>query len=147
MADFHENTHKANNHHHGTNKIPETKIGTEGTAKRNIIRKGGAVSLRKEGSTGQMVDDGSLYQDPSALDEHDPNYDSEDDSNKDYVPRTSGLLRRDIAKAKLTLTAYKKLIQPVIQEYFSSFDIDDVAISIQVIIIVFLTSKIIFSLS
>ena len=56
--------------------LPETAAGADGSAKRNIVRKkntggsGGGKKLNK-------IDDGSMYEDPSALDERDPNYDSE----------------------------------------------------------------------
>jgi hypothetical protein len=124
------------------NNVPETKTGDVGTAKRNIIRKnsgsrggggGGSGTSRKEGSAGQSVDDGSLYIDGSALDENDPNYDSEEETAKRTpIPGTAPLSREEIAKSKLTLTQYKKKIQPIINDFLSSFVIDDVALSLQV---------------
>jgi hypothetical protein len=123
------------------NVVPETKTGDAGTAKRNIIRKnsgsrgggGGGGTSRKEGSAGQSVDDGSLYIDGSALDENDPNYDSEEETAKRTpIPGTAPLSREEIAKSKLTLTQYKKKIQPIINEFLTSFVIDDVALSLQV---------------
>jgi len=113
------------------NKVPETVVGDVGTAKRNIIRRGtGGAHTRKEGLAGQLIDDGSIYQDSYALDENDPNYDSEED-DKQNIPRYAPLHRAEIAKSKLTLTTYKKLVQPIIAEFFSSGDLDDVACSIQ----------------
>jgi hypothetical protein len=114
------------------NKVPETVVGEAGSAKRNIIRRGGGGgTARKEGLTGKRVDDGSIYEDPYALDEHDPNFDSEEDDRKN-IPTYAALHRADIAKSKLTLTQYKKIVQPIVAEFFSSGDIDDVACSIQV---------------
>ena len=118
--------------HHG-NHIPETITGEAGSAKRNIIRKGGCSRIRKEnGAAGRLVDDGSLYQDPSALDQDDPNYDSEEDFSVP-IPKYSGLLRddKDIARSKLTLTSYKKKVEPIIKEFFVSCDVNELVNSIQ----------------
>jgi hypothetical protein len=54
---------------------PVTTTTGDGSAKRNIVRKKntGGGGGKKE----NIIDDGSMYCDPSALDEHDPNYDSE----------------------------------------------------------------------
>ena len=54
----------------------ETRTGDVGTAKRNILRKGKTGSSNRK-SSNINLDDGSLYEDPAALDEFDPNYDSE----------------------------------------------------------------------
>lgn len=118
---------------HGSH-IPETITGEVGSAKRNIIRKGGGnTKLRKDnGAAGKNVDDGSTYQDPCAMDEDDPNYDSEEDFSVP-IPRYSGLLRddKDIARSKLTLTSYKKKIEPIIKEFFVSCDVNELVNSIQ----------------
>jgi hypothetical protein len=60
-----------------TTEVPETLGTTEGSAKRNIVRKhkGGGGGLRK--GKGNPIDDGSMDVDTNPLDEHDPNYDSE----------------------------------------------------------------------
>lgn len=117
-------------------KIPETITGDEGTAKRNIIRKGGSVvkSGRKDGVTGQTIDDGSNHYNVYALDEYDPNYDSEEETGKEFIPKYAALHRDDVAKSSITLTAYKKKIEPIIAEFFLNGDIDNVASSIEVII-------------
>lgn len=102
--------------------IPVTVVGAEGTAKRNIVRKG----KRRSGSGGKRdidLDDGSSYAEAGgAFDEHDPNYDSEEDSG--YAPLGSpsrngyvGDGRADV-HATMTLTHYKKSIQPFIEQYF-----------------------------
>lgn len=111
---------------------PETVVGIEGTAKRNIIRKGGAPRERKGDIAGKSVDDGSMYIDGAALDSHDPNYNSEDEAYFVKVPTLSALHRSDIARSRFTLTQYKKIVQPVIAEFFLSFDMDEVANSLQV---------------
>lgn len=41
---------------------PETIVGEEGSAKRNILRKGGAGVYRKEKVSGASVDDGEYLQ-------------------------------------------------------------------------------------
>ena len=104
-----------------TSKIPETRVGEEGTAKRNITRKksgknggGGGSKIKK----GNIVDDGSLYVDPSALDEYDPNYDSEEETGREFIPGSSPErfdynpeLRSAIKFAKMTLSEYKKCVE------------------------------------
>lgn len=116
---------------------PETVVGVEGTAKRNIIRKGGASRERKGDIAGKSVDDGSMYVDEAALDSHDPNYNSEDEAYFVKVPTLSALHRNDIAKSRLTLTQYKKAVQPIIAEFFLSFDLNEVANSLQVYYVFF----------
>lgn len=126
MSHFHQNQKQ---------KVPETVTGTEGTAKRNILRRGGGggggAGSRKEGLAGKAIDDGSLYNDPYALDEYDPNFDSEEDDGR-YIPVTSSLHREHIAKSKLTLMQYKKKVQPIIEEFFAENEIGEVACSLQV---------------
>jgi hypothetical protein len=123
------------------NIVPET-VTVEGTAKRNIIRRGlgsgsgksgnsGSGKFRKEGISGKSVDDGSLYEDPCALDENDPNYDSEEDT-KGLIPGRAPLHRDKIAQSSLTLSQYKKRIQPIINEFLTSFAVEDVVESLQV---------------
>jgi hypothetical protein len=121
MSQFTNNKHK----------VPETVTGKEGSAKRNIIRKGGVSHTRKEGIAGAMVDDGSMYNDPYALDRDDPNFDSEEDVD-DNIPTYGALHRENIAKSKLTLIQYKKAVQPVIQEFFSSGDLNEVVARLEV---------------
>ena len=67
------------NHNHTKPVIPETKVGSEGSAKRNIIRRKnpGTGASKANKAANNVVDDGSTYVDPAALDDHDPNYDSE----------------------------------------------------------------------
>eukprot|EP00599_Poterioochromonas_sp_BG-1_P004928 CAMPEP_0173143998 /NCGR_PEP_ID=MMETSP1105-20130129/6987_1 /TAXON_ID=2985 /ORGANISM="Ochromonas sp., Strain BG-1" /LENGTH=372 /DNA_ID=CAMNT_0014057627 /DNA_START=227 /DNA_END=1346 /DNA_ORIENTATION=+ len=114
------------------NNVPETVTGEAGTAKRNIIRRGGGGGKgRKDGLAGGSVDDGSLYDDPYALDEHDPNYDSEEDGVRQVIPTKAPLHRDEIARSKLTLTSYKKKIQPIIQEFLTSYVVEDVVESLQ----------------
>mmetsp|Transcript_5543 Transcript_5543/g.5702 ORF Transcript_5543/g.5702 Transcript_5543/m.5702 type:complete len:389 (+) Transcript_5543:1612-2778(+) len=114
-------------------KIPETKVGAEGSAKRNITRKktggGGGSKIKK----GNLIDDGSLYTDPSALDEYDPNYDSEEETGREFIPGSSPdrcdyvpELRTSVKTAKMTLSEYKKLIEKAIEEYFASSDINEI---------------------
>ena len=62
-----------------------------------------------------------------AFDEHDPNYDSEEENGTEFIPVMSGLHREDIARSKMTLTAYKKTVEPPISEFFVSSDFDEIA--------------------
>lgn len=115
------------------NQPPETVVGVEGTAKRNIIRKGAAPRERKGEIAGKSIDDGSMYSDGPALDTQDPNYNSEDEAYYVKVPPSvSALHREDIAKSRITLTQYKKAVQPIINEFFESFDFNEVANSLNV---------------
>jgi len=107
--------------------IPETQTGEAGTAKRNILRKGGPGKSRKDGLPGSAVDDGSNHLDNIALDEDDPNYDSEDDNGATVIPKSSPLYRDNVAKSSTSLVAYKKRVEPIIAEYFVSGDMDDIA--------------------
>ncbi len=109
-----------------TSKVPETTTGEIGTAKRNILRKGGHGKSRKDGIPGGAVDDGSNHVDNCALDEDDPNYDSEDDSGV-AIPKYSSLHRDDTSKSSISLPAYKKRADDIIDEFFVSGDIDDTA--------------------
>jgi programmed cell death protein 4 len=111
--------------------VPETITGDVGSSKRNIIRRGAPGKTRKEGAAASGVDDGSTYEDPSSLDHRDPNYDSEEETGKEDVPKLSALVREDVGLSKMTLTAYKKLVEPIITEYFVSGEIDDVLTNIQ----------------
>lgn len=119
-------------HFHNKKKpVPETVTGTEGTAKRNIIRRGsGGSQSRKESASGASVDDGSTYDDPAALNEEDPNYDSQEDDGKELSLLAQQRQREEIGRSRLTLTQYKKRVQPVIKEFFVSGDFEDVAISL-----------------
>lgn len=130
----------APNHHNNQKpKLPETRVGDEGTAKRNIVRRrNGTNNIRKGHGAGNCVDDGSTYEDPSAIDESDPNYDSEEETGFEYIPsgsppRNSYLaeLRASMPKASMTLSQYKKTIQNSLKEFFVSGDVDELIRSVQ----------------
>lgn len=106
--------------------VPETTTGEVGTAKRNILRKGGPGKSRKDGLPGSVIDDGTLHVDSSAMDEDDPNYDSEDD-NGVVIPKYSPLHRDDVAKSSISLSSFKKRVEPIIAEFFVSGDVEDTA--------------------
>ena len=73
-----------------------------------------------------------MYEDSPALDEHDPNYDSEEETGYEYIPRVAPLDdREDVAQSKITLSSYKKAIEPFITEYFVSEDLDELLCSVQ----------------
>lgn len=76
-----------------------------------------------------ILDDGSLYNDPSAMDERDPNYDSEEETGREYIPAVSALtpkydpeLRSSVKTAAMKLPEYKKKVETYLEEYFSSSD-------------------------
>jgi programmed cell death protein 4 len=111
--------------------LPETKVGEEGSAKRNILRRGGGGGGGGGGSGAatRLQDDGSLAAeyDSAALDERDPNYDSEEDGGV-FTPPMAHIrpyAERRVGLSKMTLTAYKTKVTPIIKEYLSSGDIDD----------------------
>jgi len=106
-------------------QLPDTVVGADGSAKRNIIRKGSKATGRKEHASGRLLDDGSLYNDEIAFDENDPNFDSEDDDGSLAVTNNS-LYREDIGKSRITLTTYKRKIETFITEFFVSGDFDDI---------------------
>jgi programmed cell death protein 4 len=112
--------------------VPETVTGGEGSAKRNIVRrKSGDAKARKEGiPVGAIVDDGSLYTDGPALDRQDPNYDSEEDSGRPYMPFEAAL-RAGVASSKMNLTAYKKAIEPLISAFFVHGEFEELLQSLQ----------------
>ena len=60
------------------------------------------------------------------MDEDDPNYDSEDD-NGVTIPKYSPLHRDDVAKSNISLSSFKKRVEPIIAEYFVSGDMEDTA--------------------
>ena len=120
------------------NKLPITKTGEEGTAKRNIQRKGsssgGGGGPRKASATGGDIDDGSLNFVAGALDRGDPNYDSEDDgyagfANTKINKRSWG--EAIVGNSKMTLTSYKKEITPIIREFLQTGDIEDTIANIE----------------
>lgn len=89
---------------------------------------GGSVKSAKN----NILDDGSLYNDPSALDERDPNYDSEEETGKEYIPSVPKKvlvydpeLRSAVKNASMKLPQYKKIIENILEEYFSSTDIEE----------------------
>lgn len=114
MASFQQTN--AHGHKKTTHIVPDTKVGEEGSAKRNIVRRktpsapGGS---KKSSKPSNNIDDGSTYADSYALDENDPNYDSEEETGFEYIPSASpprngylAELRLGI-KAPMTLTEYK----------------------------------------
>jgi hypothetical protein len=79
-----------------------------------------------------ILDDGSMYSDPSAMDERDPNYDSEEETGREYIPTVSSRLpsydpelRSAVKTASMKLPEYKKAIEKYLEEYFSSSDTDE----------------------
>lgn len=113
--------------------IPDTEAGADGSAKRNIKRKGKSRS----GSGGKKdidIDDGSDYVEKGgALDEADPNYDSEEETGNEYIPVSSPSRnsyadpgRDGMVETKMTLTQYKRSIQPFIEQFFLNAEEEEV---------------------
>ena len=108
---------------HNGYQVPETKVGPEGSAKRNILRKSsGPVKDRKAGAANNVVDDGSTYMDGAAFDTHDPNYDSEEESAREKQRHARSASRTALGQATMTLSQFKKAIEPCIKEFFVSGD-------------------------
>jgi programmed cell death protein 4 len=112
---------------------PVTKT-KEGSAKRNILRKGTPGVIRKEnsarGSSG--IDDGSVNPISGAIDDGDPNYDSEEEWDSfglKYDRKNHQNVRSwgesMVGDSKMTLTTYKKDITPIIKEYLRTGDVDE----------------------
>jgi len=87
---------------------------------------GGSVKSMKN----NVLDDGSLYDDPSALDERDPNYDSEEETGREYIPVISERiasydpeLRSSVKTASMRLPEYKKKIEKYFLDFFLSGDL------------------------
>lgn len=100
-----------------------------------IYREESIFSLIRHNSkhqTGSVMDDGSTFRDPASLDHRDPNYDSEEENDRGFIPDAfHQSARDDVAKSKMTLTTFKRTIEPIIMEYFVSADVDDVIRTIQ----------------
>ena len=126
-------------------KLPITKTGEEGTPKRNIIRKGkkgkrvgngmgGMGGGRKANTKGAVIDDGSTYEDdPIAFSDSDPNYD-EIEAEGYYLHSTVYTFndnRTDVGNVSMTLSEYKKAVEKLVFEYFSSGDVDTVLESVK----------------
>ena len=125
--------------------LPATVTGEDGSAKRNILRKdksSGAIMNRKKNSAGNNVDDGTLNIPGGAMDEGDPNFDSEDDNYAGFEAAERSIneqqqrFRRaygDVAvgESKMTLTSYKQVVVPIIKEYLATGDIDECLLAIE----------------
>jgi len=127
------------NHQKDRNKgqKPETVVGPDGSAKRNILRKSSDVDKGKKQGGGKKgmwgaIDDGTLNVDFGG---DDPNYDS---ANDDYILVSEGLTdgpshtmydpetKRMIVGPLLTLSEFKRQIIDVLDEYFLSEDLIEV---------------------
>ena len=115
---------------------PETRVGEEGSAKRNILRRGtgggsGAADRKADGAT-RVLDDGSIAAefDGVALDERDPNYDSEEDSGLFTPPNIRPYAEKRVGQSKMTLTVFKTKITPIIKAFLTHGDIDETLLAI-----------------
>jgi len=79
------------------------------------------------------VDDGSLDPIAGAMDQGDPNYDSEDDGGRGFDIAVAALRPRHVrslsdagvGRSKMTLTQYKNTIAPIVQEYIATGEAED----------------------
>lgn len=110
---------------HNAYKVPESVV-VPGTAKRNILRKGAPIKERKAGAATNLCDDGTTYRDAAALDQADPNYDSEEETDREYQRNTRSPRSLTVATAKMTLSQFKTRVDPVIKEFFVSGDVLEV---------------------
>jgi len=105
----------------------KAKIAKPGKTDRGGGGNGGGKSMKNN-----ILDDGSLYNDPSAMDERDPNYDSEEETGREYIPDVPTRLpvydpelRSSVKTASMTLPEYKKEVEKFLEEYFSSGDTEE----------------------
>jgi len=132
----HSNQHGKDKH---KNKKPETIVGPDGSAKRNIVRRKNSreVNGKKGNSKGggkkgmwNPIDDGTLDYDM------DNDYDSQEDDD-DYILVTEGVdpnahsyydeeLDRIVIGPAMTLSEFKHQTIDIINEYFESEDFEEV---------------------
>ncbi|CAM9204107.1 unnamed protein product, partial [Sphacelaria rigidula] len=143
MADLVANG-AAGNGHYGhkvkSHPAPESRVGEEGTSKRNITRKGGVKGGGGGGGGGHKgrwdpTDDGSEAQAVDGIaDKGDPNYDSEaDDHDNNYVlvSDSTVISPNDVSGPLYTLPEFKQRLKTILEEYFLSEDLDEVLRSIK----------------
>ena len=111
-------------------KVEKTKAVV--SVKTKATKKSGGGGGSGKSMKNNILDDGSLYNDPSALDERDPNYDSEEETGHEYIPAVPKSvlvydpdLRSAVKSASMKLPDYKKVIEKVLEEYFSSGDVEE----------------------
>jgi len=119
---------------------PESVVGGDGSAKRNILRRGngGGGPARKADGATRVLDDGSVAAawDGVALDERDPNYDSEEDSGVFTPPahmRVRPYGEKRVGQSKMTLSAFKTRVTPIIKSFLANGDIEDAIANISAI--------------
>lgn len=134
-------------------KDAETRVGQDGTTKRNIIRKGKPAGLMSKTAKNRMMDDGSsvLLEPRPKIDPKDPLYDPVDDAN--YVLVSSDMSsggaaassgprspprhsydpehRRMVFGPMLTLPEFKRCVAEALEEFFSSEDFDELQRTVQ----------------
>ena len=108
--------------------VPEDKTKAVVPAKTKPTKKSGGGGGNGKSMKNNILDDGSMYNDPSAMDERDPNYDSEEETGREYIPSSTGVptydpdLRSSVKTASMKLPEYKKEVEKFMEEYFSSSD-------------------------
>mmetsp|Transcript_1357 Transcript_1357/g.1972 ORF Transcript_1357/g.1972 Transcript_1357/m.1972 type:complete len:383 (+) Transcript_1357:97-1245(+) len=120
--------------------VPLTRGTEDGSAKRNIIRRHEKGAEKRQGGPGKgdwvITDDGSSETGRAALDTADPNYDSEEETEDVvYVSNGGGQSpkitnRPEDVGPMLSLSEYKRRVINILEEYFLSEDLDEVARSV-----------------
>jgi len=139
---------QASQKRHGTNlsaqngklSMPETRGTSEGSARRNIMRKGQKQAGLGSKMKARVTDDGSavLYGDQPSLDPGDPAFEPyEDDDNYVLVSNASSGprspprrnydpdFRRQVIGPMLTLAEFKRRVTETLDEFFSSEDVEE----------------------
>eukprot|EP00904_Undaria_pinnatifida_P000488 jgi/Undpi1/1043/HiC_scaffold_10.g04506.m1 len=123
--------HKVKSH-----PAPESRVGEEGTSKRNITRKGGAKG-KNGGGGGQKgrwdpTDDGSEAKAVDGIaDKGDPNYDSEADEHDNNYVLVTVITPNGVPGPLHTLPEFKRRLKTIIEEYFLSEDAGEVLRSVR----------------
>ncbi|CAM9831660.1 unnamed protein product, partial [Hapterophycus canaliculatus] len=124
---------------HKSHAVLESRVGEEGTSKRNITRKGG-VKGKNGGGGGQKgrwdpTQDGSEARAVDGKgDRGDPNYDSEadeHDNNYVLVSDSTVITPNGVSGPLHTLPEFKRRLKTIIEEYFLSEDIAEVLRSVK----------------
>jgi len=121
-----------NMHTHEKKGPPETRVGEEGSAKRNIIRHHDKQRKGQGGSKDALrpTDDGTLDPVP-ILDQNDPNYESEgEEADYSQMSISEGKVydiknKSVIYGPKLTLREFKIRLHDIISEFFLSEDVNE----------------------
>jgi len=124
-------------HSNKDHQPPETKGTEEGSAKRNIVRRHEKGPEKQQGGAGKgkwrVTDDGSTDPGAPAIDDADPNFDSEEEGEDVVFVTAEGQAvsnHKIVLGPMLSLAEYKRRVIVTLEEYFLSEDLDEVARSV-----------------